>query len=294
MRILVTGHRGYIGSHLFAKLREMGHEVAGIDLEGCDIGDTEMKGEDICKGYPTEFYEFVPEFIFHLAAIPRVGYSIQNPVEVMHNNVMSTTKTLKMAKFLNVPLVYSSSSSVVGNGNGPTSPYALSKYVGELETVMYDGLYDVKTVSLRYFNVYSKDQKADGPYATAVANWMQFIRDGKVPFITGDGTQRRDMAHVDDVVAANIFCMENIDKLRGEVFDVGTGKNISLNEMKKIVNSTFPEIEFELKPPRPGEVLITKAKTKPFKKFGWSARIDIQEGIKECFETLKEKLDETI
>jgi|TARA_B100000085_G_C18561715_1_gene519853 nucleoside-diphosphate-sugar epimerase len=291
MRILVTGHKGYIGSHLFKKLKNLGHEVAGIDLKGCDIGEKELPGEDICEGFPTEFYEFVPEFIFHLAAIPRVGYSILNPEEVMKNNIISTTKTLKLAKHLNAPLVYSSSSSVVGNGNGPTSPYALSKYVGELESVMYDSLYDVKTVSLRYFNVYSGDQKADGPYATAVANWMQYIRDNKVPFITGDGSQRRDMAHVEDVVSANIFCIDEIDKIRGSVFDVGTGSNISLNEMKEIVNSVFPDIAFETKPPRPGEVLITKAETKAFKNFGWSARIDIQEGIKECFKALKGEIE---
>ena len=109
-----------------------------------------------------------------------------------------------------VPLehFFSSSSSVVGNGDGPTSPYGLQKLISEMECKLYAELYGVDTVSLRYFNVYSEDQKADGPYATAIANWMQFIRDGKTPFITGTGEQRRDMLHVSDAVRANIFAME--------------------------------------------------------------------------------------
>ena len=210
MRLLVTGHKGYIGSHLFSKLRELGHEVAGIDLEGCTFGEKELDGEDICDGYPIEFYEFLPEVVFHMAAIPRVGYSITNPVQVMRNNCNSTSVTLRFAKVAKASVIYSSSSSVVGNGEGPTSPYALSKYVGEMETILYNKLYDVDAVALRYFNVYSENQSADGPYATAVANWMEYIRQGRNPFITGDGSQKRDMAHVSDIVSANIFCMENI------------------------------------------------------------------------------------
>ena len=287
MRILVTGHKGYIGSHLFKTLQDLGHNVAGVDLQGCTIEGKELPGEDICEGYTIKFYEFMPEFIFHLAAIPRVGYSIEHPVEVMRNNILSTSKTLKFAKHFSIPVVYSSSSSVVGNGSGPTNPYALSKLTGEMETILYDSLYNVKTVALRYFNVYSKDQEADGPYATAVANWMKYIREGKNPFITGDGSQRRDMAHVADVVSANTFCMDNIDKLRGETFDVGTGNNVSLSEMKEVVSKILPGVNFDMMPARPGEVMATKANIKHFKKFGWCARIKIENGIKECFVTLK-------
>ena len=289
-RCLVTGHKGYIGSNLFEELKKQGYQVAGIDIKGCDIEGTKLPGENICDGYPVEFYSFNPDIIFHLAAIPRVGYSIENPVEVMSNNVISTSKTLKFAKYFKIPVVYSSSSSVVGNGSGPTNPYALSKYVGEMESVMYPSLYGTKTVSLRYFNVYSQGQKADGPYATAVANWMKFISQNQNPFITGDGLQRRDMAHVKDVVSANIFCMNNIEELSGKVFDVGTGNNISLNEMKNIVNEIFPHVQFDSRPPRPGEVQNTKADFKKFNNFGWKAQIDIETGIRECFSNLKDNI----
>ncbi len=282
MDLLVTGHKGYIGGNLFRELQKAGHNVRGIDLK---------EGNDIIDGI--EFGDhFLPEVIFHLAAIPRVVYSIENPTEVMRNNIQSTSVVLKYAKEVGAMVVYSSSSSVEGNGNGPESPYALSKLVGEMEALLYNRLYGVDTVSLRYFNVYSVDQLAEGPYATCVANWRRFITDGKVPYITGDGEQRRDMAHVSDVVSANIFCMKNRNNkdLIGKAFDVGTGNNISLNEMKELVSQSLPELEFEYVSARPGDVMLTKANIQPLLNLGWKPQVDIREGIKTCFlEFINEK-----
>ncbi len=276
MNLLVTGHKGYIGGNLFARLKELGHNVMGIDLK---------EGEDILDGFQQKHYDFKPEVIFHLAAIPRVVYSIEHPVEVMHNNVHSTSIVLEFAKEVGAMVVYSSSSSVVGNGEGPESPYALSKYVGELETLLYNRLYGVDTVALRYFNVYSVDQVADGPYATCVANWRRFIKEGRTPYITGDGEQRRDMAHVSDVVSANIFCMQNRSNknLLGKALDVGTGNNISINEMKEAVHESLPDLEFEYVPDRPGDVRLTKANIWPLLDLGWKPKVTISEGIKKCF-----------
>lgn len=277
MRLLVTGHKGYIGGNLIRELKELGHDVLGIDLK---------EGEDILDGFQKKHYDFNPEVVFHLAAIPRVVYSVENPVEVMHNNVHSTSLVLEFAKEVGAMVVYSSSSSVVGNGNGPESPYALSKYVGEVETLLYNRLYGLDTVALRYFNVYSIDQVADGPYATCVANWRRFIKEGKTPYITGDGEQRRDMAHVSDVVSANIFCMENRSNkdLLGKAFDVGTGNNISLNQMKDLVNKSLPNLEFEYIEERVGDVKLTRANIKPLIDLGWSPNVDISDGVRECFE----------
>jgi UDP-glucose 4-epimerase len=276
MNLLVTGHRGYIGGNLFRRLEELGHNVMGIDLK---------EGEDILDGFKQRHHDFEPEVIFHLAAIPRVVYSIENPVSVMRNNVISTSLVLEFAKKVGAMVVYSSSSSVEGNGDGPESPYALSKYVGEIETILYKKLFGLKTVALRYFNVYSVDQVADGPYATCVANWRRFIKEGKIPYITGDGEQRRDMAHVSDVVSANIFCMNNRNNkdLLGEAFDVGTGNNISINEMKVAVHESLPDLEFEYVDDRPGDVRLTKANIQPLLDLGWEPKIDISEGIRKCF-----------
>tara|TARA_R110000765_G_scaffold424751_1_gene536246 strand:+ start:480 stop:1367 length:888 start_codon:yes stop_codon:yes gene_type:complete len=288
-KCLVTGHKGYIGSRLIKKLSEEGHEVMGVDTKnGHDInGYQGLKESNDGKFHPL-WTNFKPEYIFHMACIPRVGYSIENPVETMKNNVLAGSNVLNFARKIGTKrVIYSSSSSIIGNGSGPTSPYALQKLTTEIETRLYSELYDIDTVSLRYFNVYSKDQPADGPYATAISNWMKYISQNKTPFVTGNGEQRRDMVHVDDVVSANIFAMEYKKKFDGGVFDVGTGKNISLNEATAIIHEYFPKVEFERLPDRAGEVLITKADTKGLKKLGWCATISIVKGINSCFKNLK-------
>ena len=277
---LVTGHQGYIGSALYAKLISLDHDVVGIDYKKDDSWDILNGLERI------EQHDF--DYVFHLACIPRVAYSVEQPVHTMMNNILSTSIVLDFAKRKKVKrVIYSGSSSVIGNGDGPTSPYALQKLTSEMETKLYSDLYGIDTVTLRYFNVYSPDQPADSPYATAVANWMRFIRDGNNPFITGDGEQRRDMAHRDDIVSANIFAMEHDGPLAGQHYDVGTGDNISLNEMKDIVNGHFPEVQFDYIEDRKGDVLLTKADMSPLKALGWEPKINIKEGISDCFKRLK-------
>jgi nucleoside-diphosphate-sugar epimerase len=293
-RCLVTGHRGYIGSHLHKALKELGHEVIGIDLvDGRDINGVEGLAEGTDGSFQPHWANFKPEYIFHLACIPRVVYSMEEPVLTMANNVLATSNVLNFARKVGTKrVIYSDSSSVVGNGDGPTSPYALQKLVSEMECKLYADLYGLDTVSLRYFNVYSPDQQAGSAYATAVANFMQHIREGKNPFITGDGEQRRDMANVKDVVSANIFAMEHKEKLGGQHFDVGVGSNISLNEIKDVVLKYFPNVHFDYTPPRAGEVLCTKANMSQLKEIGWESRININEGINECFRGLKRELND--
>ena len=288
-RCLVTGHKGYIGSKLIKKLEELGHEVMGIDLqENHDINSDLFHGENK-KSFHPRYYNFKPEYIFHLAYIPRVAYSIENPVETTKNNILCTTNVLNFAKAVGAKrVIYSSSSSVVGDGDGPVSPYALQKLYDEMQCRLWSKIYGLDTVSLRYFNVYSEDQEAKTAYATAIANWMHHIREDKIPFLNGDGEQRRDMVHVDDVVSANVFAMEHEGIFRGSVYDVGTGNNISLNEVIKIVNKYFPEVEFEKRPPRKGDVLLTRASTSPLRKLGWSAATPLRSGINSCFKNLKQ------
>jgi len=276
---LVTGYKGYIGSRLYKVLEEQGHTVRGLDIvDGNDV--IEVLGDDLNELK----YDFVPEYIFHLACYPRVLYSMEHPVSTMKNNVPATSAVLSFAKRAGAKrVIYSSSSSVVGNGTGPVSPYALQKLISEWECKLYADVFGVDTVSLRYFNVYSEDQPASGPYATAVANWMKALRNNIDPFITGDGEQRRDMVHVQDVIAANIFCMNYDGMLNGAAYDVGTGSNISLNELKAIVLNEHSSIVFEDRPPRPGDVMLTKAKTAGLKQLGWEANISIISGMKSCF-----------
>jgi len=293
-RCLVTGHKGYIGSRLFKELEDQGHEVMGIDLNedvSHDIIKDLREGDD-GKFHP-HYYNFQPEYIFHMACWPRVGYSVEHPVETNENNILAGTILLNFARKVGSVkrVIYSSSSSIAGNGAGPESPYALQKYVTEMETGLYARLYGVDTVSLRYFNVYSHDQTVSGPYATAISNWMHSIRTGETPYITGDGSQSRDMVNVEDVVRANIFCMEQDSNFHGAVFEIGTGDNISLNEIKDIIVEVFPEAHFDYIAPRAGDVFTTRANIDPLKELGWSARINIKDGIRDCFVRLKNELE---
>tara|TARA_Y100000593_G_scaffold94442_1_gene193546 strand:+ start:682 stop:1539 length:858 start_codon:yes stop_codon:yes gene_type:complete len=276
-RCFVTGHRGYIGSRLFAALKVLGFQVEGIDLKD---------GEDILDGLD-KYLDFKPHYVFHLACIPRVAYSVERPVYTTINNVISTSIVLDYAKKVGAHrVIYSGSSSIVGNGDGPTNPYGLQKLTSEIECKLYAELYGIDTVTLRYFNVYSKDQKVTGPYATAIANWMHYIKNNKRPYITGDGEQRRDMLHVSDAVSANIFAMYCDEDFNGLAYDVGTGTNISLNEVKDIVTEYHPEVEFEYVEPRPGDVLLTKAKASGLEERGWCVKYSIEKGIRECFSEL--------
>jgi UDP-glucose 4-epimerase len=287
-KCLVTGHKGYIGSRLLKKLESQGHEVVGIDtVDGRDINSLQGLVEDNNGNFHPFWTNFRPDYIFHLACIPRVGYSVEYPVKTMSNNVLAGSNVLNFARKNGVKrVIYSSSSSIRGNGDGPTSPYGLQKMVTEVECKIYPDLYGLDTVSLRYFNVYSEDQTVDGPYATAIANWMHFIRNGRDPYITGDGSQRRDMLYVEDAVDANIFAMEHEEKFRGAVFDVGTGTNISLNEVKEIVLKHHPGVNFTYTDPRPGDVMFTEAATHGLEKLGWRTKMSIRDGIEKCFRSL--------
>ena len=288
MRCLVTGNEGYIGTHLQKKLESLGHEVMGIDYKS-DPSKNLLTVFDTDKSY----FEFKPEVVFHLACIPRVAYSVEEPVLTMENNVLITSKVLDFAKKVGAKrVVYSGSSSVVGNGDGPASPYGLQKLVSEMESKLYSQLYGVDTVTLRYFNVYSPDQKATSVYATAVSNFMRHIRENKSPFITGTGEQRRDMANVKDVVSANIFAMNYDGKFNGRYFDIGTGSNISLNEIANIAKKHFPSVQFSYIEPRKGDIMLTKANIEPLVKLGWNPEVDIEEGIEECFCNLKREVNE--
>ena len=286
-RCLVTGHMGYIGAHLYKKLQELGHEVKGIDLKQEYPNDilVSLKEYDDGSGrFNPNFSNFKPEYIFHMACFPRVQYSIDNPIETMTNNVLSTSYVLNFARKVGAKrVIYSSSSSIIGDGSGPKSPYALQKMTSELECKLYSQLYGLDTVSLRYFNVYSPDQEAVGSYPTVASAWMKAIREGERPYITGTGEQRRDMLHVEDAVSANIFAMDHAHDFNGLHFDVGTGENISLNEIKNIVNLFRSKIEFDYVDPRPGDVLETRARISSLRKLGWNAKISIHSGIEECF-----------
>lgn len=291
-RVLITGHSGYIGSKIYDTLKNNGHEVLGIDIAESSPKDisTYLKEDTDGKFHPY-FWNFKPEYIFHLACFARVQYSVEQPVRTMENNVLATSHILNFARKVGTKrVIYSGSSAVLGNGSGPTSPYGLQKLISEMECKLYSDLYGLDTVSLRYFNVYSPCQPVDGPYATAIANWMHAIRNGKNPYITGTGNQRRDLVHLDDVVSANMFAMNYSEDFGGANLDVGTGNNISLNEIRDIVLGCCPHVEFDYVEDRPGDVFSTMADISSLRNLGWSSLIASDDGIQSCFRGLAHEI----
>ena len=271
MKILVTGHKGYIGSRVFQKLKKLDYDVHGIDLKD---------GEDILHCLPDGKFDYV----FHLAACPRVGYSVEKPSYTMKQNVLVTSVLLEWAKDHGVKrVIFSSSSAVNGNGDGiPKSPYGLHKLMNEMECRLYSELYELDTVCLRYFNAYSEDQKYGGSYSTAICAWMEMLRLGKPLRIDGDGEQTRDLVHVEDIVSANIFCMQYQENFSGKWLNVGSGTSVSLNHIKEFISQNHSVIWNNV-PERIGDVKHTVADITELKKLGWDPKISIEEGLKRCF-----------
>jgi len=271
MKILVTGYKGYIGSHIFSTLQSKNYDVCGIDLKD---------GEDILHCLPDENFDYV----FHLAACPRVGYSVEKPSYTMKQNVLVTSVLLEWAKNHSVKrVIFSSSSAVNGNGDGiPRSPYGLHKLMNEMECRLYSELYGLDTVCLRYFNAYSEDQEYGGSYSTAICAWMEMIEKNKPLRIDGDGEQTRDFVHVEDIVSANIFCMNYRENFKGKWFNVGSGTSVPLNHIKRFIDENY-DVLWNHKPERVGDVKHTLANIEELKNLGWEPKISIQEGLTRCF-----------
>lgn len=275
MKILVTGHKGYIGSHVYNDLVRLGHNTVGIDLKD---------GQDILHCLPDEHFDFV----FHFAALPRVEYSVKNPSYTLKQNVLITSVLLEWAKNHGVKrFIFSSSSAALGDGTGPKSPYGLHKLISEMECKLYSDLYDLDTVCLRYFNAYSENQKYGGSYSTAICAWMEMIR-RKMPLrFDGDGEQTRDLVHVEDISNANIFLMQNKisnpdSVLGGKIFDVGSGQSVSMKYIKNFIDRNHL-VEWNHAPERKGDVKHTLADISELKKYGWEPQVTIEEGLERCF-----------
>tara|TARA_R110002110_G_C13321194_1_gene706052 strand:+ start:30 stop:842 length:813 start_codon:yes stop_codon:yes gene_type:complete len=265
--ILVTGHRGYIGSRLYEELKKLGHDVCGIDFK---------EGEDIVECLPN-----LPcEYVFHMAALPRVEYSVAAPSYTLKHNVYATSVLLEWSVNQGVKRVIFSSSAAAAPG--PKSPYGLHKLMSELECKLYSQLYNLDVVCLRYFNVFSEDQEYGGSYSTVICAWKEMLKTHQQPRIDGDGTQSRDFIHVDDIIDANIFCMNYSERFPRQYYDVGTGETISLNEIKEIVES-YHETTFIKSSRRIGDITTVKADTSQLKNMGWSAKIEPLQAIENCF-----------
>ncbi len=298
-RILVTGGAGFIGSHLVDKLIEKGHKVTIIDnLSAGKKENLNPKAEfhqlDIC-----DFESIQPlfngiDFVFHLAAIPRVPFSVKNPIETSRVNILGTVNVFKASADNNVKrVIFASSSSVYGNQKelplkeemvpSPISPYALQKLVGEDFAKLFTNLYKIPIVSLRYFNVYGPRIDFDSDYSLVIGKFLKQNAEGKPLTIYGDGEQTRGFCYVGDVVRASIKAAET-DKLKGgEVINISSGKTQSINYLAKLIGG-----EIEHLPVRQGDVLHTQADITLAKNLlDWTSEISFEEGLQKVKDWFK-------
>ncbi len=257
MKMLVTGGAGFIGSNLVDHLILKNNEVHVIDnfssgkKENCNdkaiYHNYDISNVDNIDALNKIFKDV--DTIFHCAALARVQPSIIDPLTYEINNTLGIMNVLKSASGANVRrLVYSASSSAYGPTDNlpskendpinPISPYANQKYYGELCCKMFSKVYGIETVSLRYFNVYGERQNLGGAYATVVGIFINQLLKSESLTINGDGNQRRDFTYVGDVVSANILASSSKKIGKGECINIGSGKNISINELAKMIGGS--------------------------------------------------------
>ena len=248
-KVLVTGGAGFIGSNLVDMLINRGVDVLVVDnlstgkIDNINAQATFFK-EDLSIIATDKLINMLNgvDVIFHLAALARVQPSIENPLPYNEANVTATLNILYAASKSNVKrVVYSASSSCYGDSQSvpqreedpanPLSPYGLQKYIGEQYCRMFSQVYNLDTVSLRYFNVYGERMSLEGAYCLVTGIFARQMQKGEPLTITNDGNQRRDFTYVGDVVNANILAATHSNRLNGEVFNIGNGKNISINEV---------------------------------------------------------------
>lgn len=295
MKALVTGGAGFIGSNLVDTLVEQGYEVVVIDNEYSDIHD-QFYWNDKAQNYKYDIRDYENtrplydgvDYVFHIAAEARIQPAIENPINAVSINSVGTCTVLQCAREAGVKKVmYSSTSSAYGLLNDIPNietqpddclnPYSVSKVNGEKLCTMYTNLFGLKTVIFRYFNVYGERQPLKGQYAPVIGIFLRQKNNGESLTIVGDGEQRRDFTHVSDVVNANILAAitEIDEKLYGTIFNVGSGKNYSVNEIAAMISDNTVNI-----PPRIGESRITLANNQKLSNiFGWESKVDVKKWI---------------
>lgn len=295
MKVIVTGGAGFIGSHIVDRLIEEGHNVIVIDNESAECHN-QFYYNDKAHNYKFDIcdYENIRplfdgvDYVFHLAAEARIQPSLTNPLLTVRTNSLGTTTVLQCAREAGVKrVIYSSTSSAYGRKHyinnfwwkglsedmedDCLTPYSVSKVSGEKMCKMYSELFGLDTAILRYFNVYGEREPTKGQYAPVIGLFLRQKNAGQPMTIVGDGEQRRDFTYIKDVVDANMLCMKCEGELSGEMFNIGTGKNYSINEIAEMIGGDKIYI-----PERKGESRVTLAnRSKAENILGWFPKRDL-------------------
>lgn len=295
MKYLVTGGAGFIGSNIVNKLIEDKHEVVVIDNLSSDAHDAfyfnpsatyynyDVNDYVMCSEV---FNKHTPDYVLHLAAEARIQNCVEDPTKAYETNLIGTLNMLSLSKKYGIKrLVLSSTSAIYGlkntgilNESMPAdclNAYSLSKWNAEYACKLYSTMYGLDTACLRYFNVYGPNQPKKGPYAPVIGVFTRQKANNQKLTVVGDGEQTRDYVHVFDVVSANILAATFSGKLNGDVFNVGTGKNYSVNWIANRIEKN-PENITHI-PPRQGEARDTIADNQKISSIlNWKPTIDLE------------------
>lgn len=298
MYYLVTGGAGFIGSHIVDELLLHGHEVVVIDNFSTGNHDNLQVDKNIrfIHGSITDIKllkdmcESV-DGIFHEAALVSVPQSIKDPISTHDVNTSGTLKVLMAANESGVKkVVFASSCAIYGNliyelqhealPTKPETPYAISKYNGEVFMQTFSKVYDIKTVSLRYFNVYGPRQDPSSEYSAVIPKFITAISKQKRPIIYGDGTQTRDFVYVKDVAKANLLAME---KSPSGTYNIASGNSISINNLANLVSGILRIPSNPIyKPKRGPEIQDSHANiSRARNTFGYTPEYSLTKGLEE-------------
>jgi UDP-glucose 4-epimerase len=277
-QVLVTGGLGFIGYNLVKRLLETtDYEITVIDNLSSQSSSRNNKHknvkyiiDDINNLDNVKYEDLNFDLIFHLAALARIQPSFKDPIRYFQSNIMGTVNVCELARRCGAKIIYAASSSAYG---GPKlNPYAFAKWTGEETLKMYSKVYNVSTVSARFFNVYGDRHPTEGTYATLIGIYERQYKQGQSLTITGDGEQRRDFTHVHDICSGLICLSEHIHT--GEIYNLGTGTNYSINEIAAMFSDNTMYI-----PARPGEAKITLADILEVSQFGYAPSCNIKDYI---------------
>ena len=305
-RYVVTGGAGFIGSALVRAILDSGeNRVTVIDnlLTGHEKNLTEVSGRVDLRNVDVRDYEGVrqamqgSEIVFHLAAIPSVPRSINDPVPSHECNINGTFNVFQAARETGARrVVYAASSSAYGDTEvlpkveamapRPKSPYALQKLVGEYYASIFNSCFDLETVSLRFFNVYGPRQDPNSPYSGVLSIFMRCILERRAPTLYGDGEQSRDFTYVEDVVGLLMKASRAGSEAMGKVYNAGNGNRYTLNQVwRTLCDLTGVHIDPQYGPPREGDVRDSQADTTAaVRDLGHAPGFTLEEGLRRTFE----------
>ena len=282
-KILVTGGAGFIGYNLVKKLHEQGHKAIVIDDYSTGTQNNQIDGV-IYKEMDIEQIEYIKgdsiDLCYHLAAQSRVQPSFDDPTECFRVNVLGTQKVMEWAHHNDIEVVYAGSSSK--HHDPSDSPYAMFKYLGEEVCKLYKKTYQVGVQIARFYNVYGPGESLDEKNGNVIGIWRSKIQkdpEWAILQIVGDGEQRRDFTHVDDVVDGLIKIAET-PILHEDAWELGTGVNYSINELSDMFIEKYPSIQFEYIEEQKGNYRETLNTNKDAKDLlGWNPQDKLKDYI---------------